>query len=84
MYMQCAHKVPTAIVPNSPNTSPPFLNALAIARVPVPILLFIRCNKAPIVLEKKNTKTELEDVICSFDLMRTRDVVNSRPVNHFE
>lgn len=80
MYMQCAHRVPTAIVPNNPNTSPPFLKALAIARVPVPILLFIRCNKAPIVLEI-NTKNELEDVIRSFDLARTQDAVNSRPVN---
>lgn len=52
--MQCAHSIPTNNVPNTPNMSPPFLNALDMARVPVLMLLFIKCIKAPVALEKLN------------------------------
>lgn len=49
-YMQCVQSAPIAAVPTSPKMSPPFLNAFGMARIPLPRLLLIKCNKAPLSL----------------------------------
>lgn len=40
------------IVPKAPTNNPEFLNAIGIARIPVPNELFSKCANAPIVLRK--------------------------------
>lgn len=60
--MQCVHSIPMAAVPTRPKMSPPFLKALGMARMPLPRLLLIKCNKAPLSLyieaegEKKQSR----------------------------
>lgn len=41
---------PTMTVPIAPNKRPEFLNAIGIAKIPVPNELFSKCIKEPVVL----------------------------------
>lgn len=50
MWTQWVQSNPTTIVPIAPKTRPAFLNAMGIARIPVPSEDFSRCAKAPNVL----------------------------------
>lgn len=47
---QSVQRKPTITVPIAPNIRPEFLNAIGIARIPVPNELFSKCIKEPVVL----------------------------------
>lgn len=53
MCTQCVQMMPMITVPSEPNSKPAFLNAIGIAKMPVPRELFNRCANAPIVLQIK-------------------------------
>lgn len=61
--------IPTTTVPTSPKSSPAFLNALGIARIPVPRELFSRCINDPDVL--KNVALDMKSCFSSLDVGRT-------------
>lgn len=54
IWTQCVQMKPMTRVPMLANTKPPFLNAIGIARIPVPSELFNKCMRDPIVLNNKN------------------------------
>lgn len=52
MWTVCVHRIPMKIVPIRPTTSPAFLNAIGIAKIPVPSDPFNKCTNAPKNLQK--------------------------------
>lgn len=49
---QSVQRKPTTTVPMAPNKRPEFLNAIGIAKIPVPKELFSRCIREPDVLNE--------------------------------
>lgn len=64
MCTQCVHMMPIITVPRPPNNRPAFLNAMGIAKIPVPKDDFNRCANAPIVLRIKEIYVQLISSSC--------------------
>lgn len=61
-----------AAVPTKPKMRPPFLNALGMARMPDPRLLFIKCNRAPLSLEREGKNKTGQKHISRYYFCRRR------------
>lgn len=63
MCTQSVQMNPTTTVPTAPNNRPEFLNAMGIAKIPVPKELFSRCIKEPVVLYRR-----MRSIVNSFQI----------------
>lgn len=50
IWTQCVQTNPMISVPSAPNSRPEFLNAIGMAKIPVPRELFSKCSREPNVL----------------------------------
>lgn len=63
--MVCVHNSPTIIVPMNPTRRPAWLNAIGMAKIPVPIELLRMCIRAPENLQDHDQT--IETILWNYD-----------------